>query len=199
LIRVAILSDTLLRSRNLATSLAEDERLEIVEVRAFSGDAEHVASGIMDVLVTAGLLLDQIPSNGPPVVALTHELIEEMPPAPAIRAWLPIGSSVTQVAAAILAAANDLVVLTQRQASEWLGGPRPAHDDAGFVLETLTPRELQVLRMLADGLGNKEIAGQLNISDHTAKFHVAQILAKLRASSRTEAVVIGMRRGLVPV
>jgi DNA-binding NarL/FixJ family response regulator len=98
-----------------------------------------------------------------------------------------------------VAAANELLVLTARQASEWLGGSRSRHADDGFELEALTPRELQVLRMLADGLGNKEIAGQLNISDHTAKFHVAQILAKLRASSRTEAVAIGMRRGLVPV
>ncbi len=53
--------------------------------------------------------------------------------------------------------------------------------------------------MLADGLGNKQIAGQLGISDHTVKFHVSQILAKLGAATRTEAVAIGMRRGLVPV
>jgi DNA-binding CsgD family transcriptional regulator len=58
---------------------------------------------------------------------------------------------------------------------------------------------LEVLRMLADGLGNKEIADRLGISDHTAKFHVAQILAKFGAGSRAEAVAIGMRRGLVPV
>jgi NarL family two-component system response regulator YdfI len=118
---------------------------------------------------------------------------------PSIRAWLPIGSSASQLGAAVVAAANDLVVLTERQATGWLHWSRSAHAENGFEVEALTPRELQVLRMLADGLGNKEIAGQLNISDHTAKFHVAQILAKLRASSRTEAVAIGMRRGLVAV
>jgi DNA-binding NarL/FixJ family response regulator len=53
--------------------------------------------------------------------------------------------------------------------------------------------------MMADGLANKEIATQLAISDHTAKFHVAQILAKLGASTRAEAVSIGIRRGLVPI
>jgi DNA-binding NarL/FixJ family response regulator len=65
--------------------------------------------------------------------------------------------------------------------------------------ETLTPRESQVLRMLSEGLGNKEIAGQLGISDHTAKFHVAYILGKLQPQTRTEAVTIGIRCGLVPI
>lgn len=191
MIRVAILADTLLRSQNLATSIAEDERIEIVEAGAFS---RHM----VDVLITIGIPLDEIPLNGPPVVALTDELIEGMPSL-AIRACLPIRSAIPQIASAIIAAGNQLTVLTQSQVANWLGGAKPAHDDGNFALETLTPRELQVLRMLADGLGNKEIASQLNISDHTAKFHVAQILAKLHATSRTEAVAIGMRRGLVPV
>jgi DNA-binding NarL/FixJ family response regulator len=199
LIRVIVIADTLLRARSLAASLAEDERLEVLEAWGFSSTREQGHAGMVDVLVTAGLLLDQIPANGPPVVALTNEPVEEMPLGASIRAWLPISSSASQLGAAIVAAANELLVLTARQASEWLGGSRSRHADDGFELEALTPRELQVLRMLADGLGNKEIAGQLNISDHTAKFHVAQILAKLRASSRTEAVAIGMRRGLVPV
>ena len=51
--------------------------------------------------------------------------------------------------------------------------------------------------MLAAGLSNKEIAARLNISDHTVKFHVASILGKLGAGSRTEAVSLGIRRGLV--
>lgn len=65
--------------------------------------------------------------------------------------------------------------------------------------DPLTPREREVLHLLAAGLGNKEIAGRLAISDHTAKFHVSQILAKLNAVSRAEAVSIAMRRGLVPL
>jgi DNA-binding CsgD family transcriptional regulator len=199
LIRVAVIADTLIRARSLAASLAEDERLEILEARAFSGTREHDHSCTVDVLVTAGLLLDQIPLYGPPIVALTNEPVEEMPLGQSIRAWLPINSSASQLGAAIVAAANELVVLTEQQASACIRGSRSAHTDDGLHVEALTARELQVLRMLADGLGNKEIAGQLNISDHTAKFHVAQILAKLHASSRTEAVAIGMRRGFVPV
>jgi DNA-binding NarL/FixJ family response regulator len=67
------------------------------------------------------------------------------------------------------------------------------------AIETLTTREKEVLQKIANGLANKEIAVRLNISEHTVKFHVASILGKLGASSRTEAVTIGMRRGLILV
>jgi DNA-binding CsgD family transcriptional regulator len=66
-------------------------------------------------------------------------------------------------------------------------------------IRDLTAREIEVLGMLAEGLGNKAIAARLGISTHTAKFHVASILAKLGAGSRTEAVTMGMRRGLVVI
>jgi DNA-binding CsgD family transcriptional regulator len=67
------------------------------------------------------------------------------------------------------------------------------------LIEALTPREIEVLRLMSDGLVNKEIAGRLGISEHTAKFHVASILGKLQASSRTDAVARGIRRGLIPI
>ncbi len=63
--------------------------------------------------------------------------------------------------------------------------------------EALTPRELEVFAMLAEGAGNKAIAWKLAISEHTVKFHVASIMSKLNATSRTEAVSIGIRRGLI--
>ena len=65
--------------------------------------------------------------------------------------------------------------------------------------QTLTRRELSVLRLVAHGLGNKEIASELGISAHTVKYHLASLLAKLGVHSRTEAVTIGLRRGLVPL
>jgi DNA-binding NarL/FixJ family response regulator len=61
----------------------------------------------------------------------------------------------------------------------------------------LTPRELEVLRLMADGASNKIIAHKLGISDHTVKFHVTSILSKLNAGTRTEAVTLGIRQGLV--
>ncbi|MER3486687.1 MAG: DNA-binding response regulator, partial [Chloroflexota bacterium] len=65
--------------------------------------------------------------------------------------------------------------------------------------EPLTARERQVLELVAAGLPNKTIARQLGISEHTVKFHVGSVLAKLGASSRTEAVMIATRRGLLPI
>ncbi len=65
------------------------------------------------------------------------------------------------------------------------------------LTDPLTPREIQVLNQLANGLANKAIAKALNISEHTVKFHISAILSKLNVSSRTEAVSVGIRTGLV--
>jgi NarL family two-component system response regulator YdfI len=65
------------------------------------------------------------------------------------------------------------------------------------VVEALTPREVQVLELLAEGLPNKAIAGRLKISDQTVKFHVASISGKLGAVNRTDAVRRAVRRGLI--
>ncbi|HEV8395906.1 MAG TPA: response regulator transcription factor [Vicinamibacterales bacterium] len=65
------------------------------------------------------------------------------------------------------------------------------------VEEPLTPREVQVLELLAEGLANKAIADRLGISDQTVKFHVAAILGKLGVANRTEAVRVAVRRGLI--
>ena len=72
-----------------------------------------------------------------------------------------------------------------------------AHAGEDQVPESLTPRESEVLQLLADGLGNREIASRLGISEHTIKFHIRSILGKLGASSRTEAVSRGLRSGLI--
>jgi len=74
------------------------------------------------------------------------------------------------------------------------------NDDAADEFpEALTAREDQVLRLMSIGLGNKEIAARLAISDHTVKFHISSILGKLNVSSRTEAVSLGIRKGLIPI
>jgi len=71
------------------------------------------------------------------------------------------------------------------------------HDED--LVEDLTARESEVLRLVGLGLGNKEIAASLAISEHTAKFHISSILGKLHAASRTEAVSLGIRKGLIPI
>jgi DNA-binding NarL/FixJ family response regulator len=70
-------------------------------------------------------------------------------------------------------------------------------DDDDEVHEPLTPREIQVLELLAEGLPNKTIAERLRISDQTVKFHVSSISGKLGAANRTDAVRRAVRRGLI--
>lgn len=102
---------------------------------------------------------------------------------------LPDDASIDAIVAAARAAAAGLVATTP----DWL---RDAPADA-LDHEPLTPREREVLRHLAAGERNREISAALSISEHTAKYHVAQIIAKLRASSRGQAVAKARRAGLV--
>jgi len=79
-----------------------------------------------------------------------------------------------------------------------LGSPLGAEDaEEPSVDEPLTPREIEVLELLAEGLPNKAIAGRLGISDQTVKFHVSSISGKLGAANRTDAVRKAVRRGLI--
>jgi two-component system, NarL family, response regulator YdfI len=119
-----------------------------------------------------------------------------------VRAVLPNDISPDQLVAALQAASNGLLVLHPTQVSAQINSngfasPPARSQPLDELAEPLTPRESEVLQMLASGLGNKEIAAKLAISEHTVKFHVASILGKLGAASRTEAVSLGIRRGLV--
>jgi DNA-binding NarL/FixJ family response regulator len=115
-----------------------------------------------------------------------------------IRSVLPLEITTDQLLAAINATVAGLAVTLEL--SSLTEGEQ---DDAWFteesLLEHLTTRETVVLRLMALGYGNKEIAGRLDISEHTAKFHVSSVLAKLGATSRTEAVTLGIMRGLVAI
>lgn len=116
------------------------------------------------------------------------------------RAVLPRHASSEEIVAAIEAVAAGLVVLhpeamtSLRSASLARPGAVAAVAD-----QRLTAREIEILGLIAEGLGNKAIAARLRISDHTVKFHIASIFAKLSAGSRTEAVTIGVRQGLIMI
>lgn len=112
-----------------------------------------------------------------------------------LRGWglLPAEASPSEIAAAAAAAAQGLVVVPPPLAERLLGqrpGPEP-------LQEPLTAREREVLDLISQGLSNKLIAQQLHISEHTVKFHVSSIYAKLGAISRTDAVNRGARYGLI--
>jgi DNA-binding NarL/FixJ family response regulator len=171
------------------------------EVAGSFADASHVDSLRPDVLVAAlpvsGLAAMQ--SAAPAIVLLTSEGQPEWTAdalRSGVRALLPRDAPAAAILAAVEAAANGLAVIDPQELEGLLGSPGPV-DAADTGTAPLTPRELEVLRMMADGAANKEIAWKLAISEHTVKFHVASVMGKLNASSRTEAVTRGLRRGLI--
>jgi DNA-binding NarL/FixJ family response regulator len=107
--------------------------------------------------------------------------------------WLPPDATPEQIDAALRAVAAGLVVR----------GPNPQNRTFGPLAEeawpVLTPREIEVLAALRDGLSNKEAARRLAISPHTVKFHIESLFKKLGAASRAEAVVKGLKRQIVEI
>ena len=192
MIRVAVTTGSFRLNEALRALLKERGRFEVLTSDAsldeFRG-REVGIDGAADVVVT------DIPPRADEVGAAVllsdeEELLASARPLRGGLALLPTSASADQLIAAIEAAAVGLAVVHPEHAGSL--SPHPSDDP-------LTPREREVLHLLAAGLGNKEIATRLAISDHTAKFHVSQILAKLNAASRAEAVSIAMRRGIVPL
>jgi NarL family two-component system response regulator YdfI len=115
-----------------------------------------------------------------------------------IRAVLPRNMSPVGIVAAVEAVGVGLAVLLPEGLDSLLRESNGSHRAVSPPLvEALTPREIEVLGMMVEGWGNKEISSRLGISEHTVKFHVASIMGKLNASSRTEAVTSGIRHGLI--
>jgi NarL family two-component system response regulator YdfI len=139
-----------------------------------------------------------IAAESPPILLLAAE---SNPPwiAEALRAGvrgvIPRDAPEPEIVAAVEAAASGLVVLHP----QWLDASLAHPVSVGARTEALSPREIEVLRLMAEGASNKTIAWRLNISEHTVKFHVNSIFSKMAVSSRTEAVMAGLRAGLVPL
>ncbi|HZU06039.1 MAG TPA: response regulator transcription factor [Chloroflexota bacterium] len=110
-------------------------------------------------------------------------------------AYLPRQTRPETLVAAVRAVASGLIVLDPLAVPGLVAAPPRALPEP--PLDPLTAREREVLALLARGLPNKAIAQQLGISEHTVKFHVGTILAKLGAASRTEAVTLAARQGLL--
>lgn len=184
MIRVFIVADSSDRVESMALLLEEDHRFELSEI--------HLA----DVILCLGVSPGRLPRRGKPVVAISALSDPDAPFDQTLRAWLPASAGLDDIAAALEAAARGMTVLTTAQASRFFKHlPKTEEREP----EPLTAREHEVLQMMGAGLANKEIAGRLGISLNTAKFHVTQILAKLNAGSRTEAVSLAIRRGLLPI
>ncbi len=134
------------------------------------------------------------PSAPPAVAVVADEIDAREALAAGARAALPRDADGESLAAAIRAVVQGLVVLDDSFAAALLRDAPAAPPD---LVESLTPREAEVLQLLTQGLPNKAIAQRLGISDHTVKFHVNAILGKLGVQSRGEAIVQAVRLGLV--
>ena len=158
-------------------ALRPDVVLAALPVEELAPPADGVAPAI--VLLSA----DAQPAWSPEVLRL------------GVRAVLPRDAAPAEVLAAVEAASTGLAVVDPHDLEALLSASNPTTASAESTV--LTPRELEVLRLMAEGAANKNIAWKLGISEHTVKFHVASILAKLNASTRTEAVAIGIRKGMI--
>ncbi|MBE9181052.1 response regulator transcription factor [Oculatella sp. LEGE 06141] len=115
-----------------------------------------------------------------------------------VRGILPIDAIAADIIMTIEAVAAGLVTLHPDLVEVLLPSlPVMSRSLPASPSQVLTPREIEVLGMLAEGLGNKAIAKRLSISEHTVKFHISSIFTKFGVSSRTEAVMLGARQGLI--
>lgn len=177
----------------LRALLAEAPGFEVVDVLA-PPDVDRALGDVLLFDADPGTVPSLDP-EGPPIILLADDpdgvRQSELWPG-RIRAVLPHTASGAEILAAVQAVAIGFVLFKADEAERVHVTPR-----SGQGGEALTPREVEVLQMVAAGESNKRIAWKLGISEHTAKFHVASILAKLAAGSRAEAVAIGIRRGLI--
>jgi DNA-binding CsgD family transcriptional regulator len=137
-----------------------------------------------------------------PDAILTDDAIDDPAPAPAVAIGsvegdfagrLPPESTAEQIDAALRAVAAGLIVRGRSSKNRNFG---PLAEE---VWPVLTPREIEVLAALSDGLSNKSVARRLAISPHTVKFHIESLFKKLGAASRAEAVAKGLKRQIVEI
>lgn len=167
--------------RSLITQTSADLALVDLDSRSESGIARDWLVELVDL---APMLL----LTSEPDAAIFNRMLDER-----AGGILRSDASSEQIIQAIKSVTSGLMILDGSLLHEFVRGS----EDTALMVESLTPREREVFALLSDGLGNKEIASRLNISEHTIKFHIRSILGKLGASSRTEAVSRGLRGGLI--
>src|SRR5665213_3224135 len=149
---------------------------------------------VADVLIVDGGWSEEDGRADPVVLVAASEPAEL---SPRVRALLPPDASLRAIISAVRLVAEGLLILPESTRAWHAMDGGQEEDGIGAARAALTPREMEVLHLLAAGASNKVIARLLNVSVHTVEFHVASLLRKLGASSRLEAVGIGLRTGLL--
>lgn len=206
MIRVFLIAPTPMMRAGLHAMLTTASLQVVGEATAPNGFVEELSA--IDVIVVAdekqledvGRLVTGSRSVALVVLSDSDERPISILRAFSLRGWgvVPLDASAPQLEAAVIAAAEGLIALPSMVAERALA-QRSAVEimNLDSLDESLTGREREVLEMLSRGLSNKLIARRLSISEHTVKFHVSSIYTKLGASSRTDAVSRGVRRGLI--
>jgi DNA-binding NarL/FixJ family response regulator len=209
-LRILVLADDPLARAGLAALLAQQSGCQVVGQAPADADlAAELDAAQPDVVVwdlgwTAASALERLAEQSPllpPVLALLPK--DDAAASLASQAWRAGARGLLDrnaVPEALVAAAHSLaagLVVLERDLARKLLLPAAPDSTAASLVEPLTPRENQVLQLLAEGLTNRAIAQRLGISEHTVKFHVNAILGKLSAQSRADAVMRGTRLGLI--
>jgi DNA-binding NarL/FixJ family response regulator len=205
-IRLALVAPALALRLGLRTLLTSDDSVAVVAEAATLAELFPLRDEV-DVLVLAtDSLPASLPESAPlPVLLLYSGDPPDLPDLHHLdRPWglLPLESSAEELSAALSALREGLFVSPPALLLRLLSSLAPAVQPLSGQMEQshggeLTGRESEVLALLAQGLANKQIAARLGISEHTVKFHVSAIYSKLGASSRTEAVRLGVRQGRI--
>lgn len=192
-LRVFIIAENHSECRKLRGTFEEAPGFVVVGVTATPGSAAPQAASFDVAIIQAPQVLRPAPFLGaqvPTLYLLSDESSQPME-LTGNNAVLSRNASAPQIRAASMAVAAGLQIARTHSSAA-------AENETELTfLEPLTDRELRVLNLLADGLSNPQIARLLNISRNTVKFHVSSIISKLGATSRTEAVTIGVKRGLI--
>ena len=192
-LRVFIIGENDAECRKLSRTFEEAPGFVVVGVTATSGSATAEAGSFDVAIIQAPEVarLDDFPEAQVPTLYLLSDESSQARKLTGKNAVLSRNASAPQIRAAAMAVAAGLQIAQTNHSAA-------VENEAELAfVEPLTDRELRVLNLLADGLSNPKIARVLDISRNTVKFHVSSIISKLGATSRTEAVAIGVKRGLI--
>ncbi len=204
LLRVAVVAEDPLARAGLGALVSEPHRVEVVAQGGGVADVLGRSGGdgadkpALDVLVVDGAVgaTAVAPSSLVSVVAIVRDEGEARSALDhGVRGVVRRESGARVMHAIVRAVSDGLIAIDPALGEPWNADNERTRQSASARSDALTPRESEVLQLLAEGMANKEIASRLGISDHTVKFHVNALMAKLGVQSRTEAVVRAARKG----
>jgi two-component system, NarL family, response regulator YdfI len=211
-VSVLVIADSAIARAGLEAMLRESRRFDLIRDKGHSWERVYLRS--LQSSFEPGVILADIADFSALLLLINHDesnlpvvlLVDDVSRSELVRA-IQVGvrgilrrdAQPAEIFAAIEAAAAGLTVFGPDEFDLLVPVLHSTTRVHGTTIELLTTRETEILALMSQGLANKQISDRLAISEHTVKFHVSSILAKLGASSRTEAVMKGLGNGLVVI